>query len=62
MMDYCQTSLSFYIDNDLYDLDFALSLFLELIKSVEMLHKSGIVHRDLKPENIMMSNSNLKEN
>ncbi|EJD53752.1 Pkinase-domain-containing protein, partial [Auricularia subglabra TFB-10046 SS5] len=35
------------------------SAFLQLIDSVEYIHKMGIVHRDLKPENILCSGSQL---
>lgn len=33
--------------------DDSKNMFLQMVRSVNYLHKSGVVHRDLKPENFL---------
>jgi serine/threonine protein kinase len=41
------TPLGYYI---------ASELFIEILESVEYLHKQNVIHRDLKPSNILITN------
>ena len=41
------TPLGYYISSE---------LFIEILESVDDLHKQNIIHRDLKPENILLTN------
>jgi hypothetical protein len=68
-MDCCQTNLKFIIEEIKSDPSLccgglltpicyfiACQLFIELLESLDFLHKHNIIHRDLKPDNILLKN------
>jgi serine/threonine protein kinase len=53
-MEYVEDSLDDCIYGKQNSIEDILKYSKQLIKAVDILHRSGVVHRDLKPDNILV--------
>ena len=59
-MEFCSKTLTEVMNENnpqksLIDFYICGELFIEILESVDFLHKQNIIHRDLKPENILIN-------
>lgn len=68
-MDYWPSSLKDLLEEkgvgvsnirDRISLNFLLEIFLDLVKSIDALHKNDIIHRDIKPENVLINDKKVQ--
>jgi serine/threonine protein kinase len=56
-MEYIEETLDDCIYGRQNSIEDILTFSKQIIKAVDILHKSGVVHRDLKPDNILVQST-----
>lgn len=50
--------LSKFIEHDVFKIETALEIMIQMCKALSYIHKNNVIHRDIKPENIIYSFQN----
>ena len=59
IMEYAENELfSYIVENNYLDEETASFFYIQILSSIEYIHRKKICHRDLKPENILLTNNN----